>query len=536
MTQPIQQAVASARGMWRYRWQAIGAAWAIVLLGWVAVPLIAVPNYTARAEIYIDTETVLRPLLEGLALQIDPSEQLGLMARQLMSRPNLEHVVQHTRRDHASTVSQSPPITPETLRNNISLEAERTNKEADYTNFYVLSYTNRDPALATQVVQSLIDAFAENTLAELRQDANRAKNFLEQQIKEYQKRLTASENRLRKFEREHVDTLPQHGQSYFQTLQKQQAAREAVELEIRQAESRRNELQMQLATTSPAVRARSPDGTPMPTLRESRLKELHTKLDELLLQYTEAHPDVIQTRSMIAALEHEHGTLNDAVPTVVNRIYQQLELKLKEMDGELAALRTKRQAFERRLQALQQQIQVLPMVESELKRVTRDYETNKKNYQELVARHQSMEMSESVDQSSEDLKFRVIEPPNVPRDSVLAATWKKRFQGTTTVLLAGLGIALGLAYALSTIRPTVYSQHVLSELTGLPVYGVISRVQTPSIRAHTRLDLAALVAATLTLFLTYGVALVVQYHTTYESTARLWEELPATWLTSDEQH
>ena len=517
MKQTLGQIIAYIRGIWRYRWQAIVVAWVVVLGGWIAMPHLvpSVPDYTARAQIYVDTESVLQPLLKGLTVEIEPSGQLGLMTRQLMSRPNLEQVVRQVGLDRQGPRPRSLGIALEQLRSNISLQAERTNSDAKYINFYVISYINKDPQLAKQVVQELITAFAENTVGEIRRDADRARRFIEQQIKDYGEQLATSENRLQEFKRQYADVLPAEGKGYFERLQAMQAADKKVELQIRETESRRNALQAQLKKTPAVQRAVSMDGKPVLSPLESRFLELQTKLDQLLLKFTEAHPDVIETRDSIAELEQQVGLKSGvSVPTVANPVYQQLKTKLDEVEESLAGLRTKQEEYRRRVQALEQQKETLPLVEAELQSLNRDYEINQKSYQDLVARRQSMEMSESVEQTSENKKFRVIEPPNVPVDSILNASRQQQLFLTTGVLAAGLAAGLALALVLTQLRPSVYSQRALNELTGLPVLGVISRVSTPSVRVRRGLGLVAFAATGIMMIIAYGAVLFVQLSST----------------------
>ena len=515
MKQTIEQIVALVRGVWRHRWAAVGAAWGIVLGGWVTIHLTSLPYYTATSQIYVDTESVLRPLLKGLTVEIQESEQVGLMARQLMSRPNLEQVVRQTGLNRKANQTEPLDVALEKLRANITVRGERASSEARFTNFFVISYTNRDPGLAKRVVQSLIEAFSENTMAEIRRDAERAKAFIDAQIADYQEQLLRSETRLREFKREHVDVLPQGGQGYYERLRAEQAEVEGADLEIRQTESLLRSVDEQLARTPATRRAVTSDGKPVLTPLESRLAGLRAQLDELRLKYTEAHPKVVETQASIAELQRQIGQSGETVPTMTNPEYQQLSLRRKEIESNLAALHTKQEAYRKRVDELEKQIETLPLVEDELQQLTREYEANEQNYKDLVARRQSMSMSESVELDREDLRFRVIEPPNVPVDAILDAAWKKQLKLMSAVLALGFAGALGLAYALSQVRPAIYGQRALIALTGLPVYGAISYMSTFWMRTRARLGLAAFAAASLLLVVAFGAALTLQYSATY---------------------
>ena len=61
-----RQATSVVRAVWRRRWLGAISAWvAAVVLGVLAL---AIPErHEARARIYVDTQTVLKPLMSGLA-------------------------------------------------------------------------------------------------------------------------------------------------------------------------------------------------------------------------------------------------------------------------------------------------------------------------------------------------------------------------------------------------------------------------------------------------------------------------------------
>src|SRR4051794_29663843 len=66
--------------------------WLISLVGWVAVAFL--PNrYTADAQIYVDTESILGPLMDKLAVSPDIQRQVEVMRETLLTRPNLEQLI-----------------------------------------------------------------------------------------------------------------------------------------------------------------------------------------------------------------------------------------------------------------------------------------------------------------------------------------------------------------------------------------------------------------------------------------------------------
>src|SRR5512135_1049281 len=95
MQEVIAQVLSLLRGAWRYRWLAVAVAWVIAIGGWIAVQFVP-DKYTSSTQVYVDTESLLRPLLSGLAVNRDVMSQVGMMQAVMLSRPNLEKVAQQS--------------------------------------------------------------------------------------------------------------------------------------------------------------------------------------------------------------------------------------------------------------------------------------------------------------------------------------------------------------------------------------------------------------------------------------------------------
>src|SRR4051812_39627414 len=87
----LTKLLAILAGAWRFRWQGLAAAWTICLLGWLAVWSIP-DRYAVQAIVYIDTGTVLGPLMRGLTVPADQDQQVAIMLRSMATRPNLEQI------------------------------------------------------------------------------------------------------------------------------------------------------------------------------------------------------------------------------------------------------------------------------------------------------------------------------------------------------------------------------------------------------------------------------------------------------------
>ena len=75
--------------MWHRRWIGLAAAWLAALIS-VAIVYRIPERWEASARVFVDTESLLRPLLAGLAIQPNVDQQVALISRTLISRPNVE--------------------------------------------------------------------------------------------------------------------------------------------------------------------------------------------------------------------------------------------------------------------------------------------------------------------------------------------------------------------------------------------------------------------------------------------------------------
>ena len=82
-------------GMWKYRWFGIAASWLVCVSVWTFV-YFKPDVYEATGKLQIDMNSLLRPILKGLAVDSDQSNTVALMTRKLMSRPVLERIIRET--------------------------------------------------------------------------------------------------------------------------------------------------------------------------------------------------------------------------------------------------------------------------------------------------------------------------------------------------------------------------------------------------------------------------------------------------------
>ena len=502
MDQVWQQLLAYMKAAWHRRWWGVATAWLVCVVGWTAV-FLTPSRYEASARVYVDTQTLLKPLLQGLTIgDANVDQQIRLMTRQLFSRPTLEKVARMTDLDIAAKSADETENLLDGLAENMKIA------DAGKENLYTITYQDANPELARKVVQSLLTIFVESSLGKTRQEISSSHRFIEEQLKQYEQKLMDAENALTRFKQEHIGMMPGQGGDYYTKLSETAATARQAELELREAINRRDQLKRQLQDEEPEMAAGA--ATPTTSEIDSRIQALNKQLDQLRTQYTDRHPDIQATQRLIKSLEAQKAAEATQPKSVAgakaqNPVYQQLTVAIAESEGTVSALQARVGEYQQRYNELRNASARMPEVEQELTQLTRDYDVYKQNYDTLLKRRESVAMSGEVESKTDTVDFRVIDPPFVPSQPA----WPNRPLLLSLVTLGGLLAGLGVAFLVSQMRRTVSDRRELRELTGLPLLGAVTKVETEETRTRNRRNGLAYLAALGGLLSAYGAMLVL---------------------------
>jgi uncharacterized protein involved in exopolysaccharide biosynthesis len=141
-----------ARQVWQRRWLALTTAWVFGLLAWVTIPFMP-ERFEAGAKIYVDTQTVLKPLMAGLAFQPDIDQQVRMLAKTWISRPNIERLL-------ASPDLGLHVDGPDKREREITRLMEQIKVvSAGSGNLYAITYRDGDPERARRLVEKTVELF-----------------------------------------------------------------------------------------------------------------------------------------------------------------------------------------------------------------------------------------------------------------------------------------------------------------------------------------------------------------------------------------
>lgn len=472
-------------GMWDRRWIGLGVAWGVAVIGGIVLALTP-DRYEAAATVFVDTQSVLKPLMNGLAVQPDINQQVAMIAKTLISRPNIEHVLESPELGFSDKRPGARDAEVDHLLKDIKIDID--GREG----LYSIKYRDKDPARAKNMVQGLITLFVQSGIGNKEKDSAEAQKFIDDQIAIYEKKLSEAEKRLKDFKVRNLGYTGQNTSDYYQRVS--QLSEELTNLrgQLHAAEQSRDAIHRELAGEEPTL---LPDPSAPKQLSETdtRLEAAHKHLDELLGRFTEEHPDVVATRHLIAQLERDHqseatalrnGTGKDGMrySMATNPIFQRLKLSQADAEANVASLQARVSDVQSRLSELRSAASKAPQVEEEFAQLNRDYDVIRKNYDQLVSRRESASMSQNVNATNQLADFRVTEPPRVAPRPV----FPNHLVLIPMLLLAAIAAGMVAALQAARLMPTFQSLKSLREAIPRPVLGSVSMVMSPDQAARER--------------------------------------------------
>src|SRR5262245_4753563 len=154
-----------------------------------------------------------------------------------------------------------------------------------------------------------------------------------------------------------------------------------------------------------------------------------------------------------------------------------MKMALNTAEVTLTETRSKLHETEKEVATLRASVNTIPEVEAKLAQLNRDYEVNKAQHAALLKSLESARLSENVEQSRDDVRFRGIEPPVAP----LRPVSPNRPLFVAVVLLGAIAAGCGLAFLMHQLNPVFATRQSLRDsLADMPVLGSVSLAISPA--------------------------------------------------------
>ncbi|MFC3094604.1 chain-length determining protein [Alteromonas sediminis] len=494
LQQTINMVLDYIRGIWIKKRYVMICSWLICPVGFFYVANLP-DTYDSKAVVFVDTRSVLQPLLQGLTIQDNPQAEIQMMARTLLSRDNVEKIARDADLDITTTTEAAFEDLVTGLQDSIRLRG------TGRSNIYTISYRHQQPIVSQRVVQETLNLFVEGALGNNRRGTDTADRFINEQIAEYENQLREAELRRSDFKRQYSDILPREG-TFYSSLSALKQQLEQTQLEIKQTQQTIQSINAQLtrASSSDGLGVTNEDSFVLKTRYDERILALEERIDGLKLRFTERHPDVVEAQNLLDSLNTARqkeidaflsSASEDGTSAPLNELNRQLKLEISLLEGQVASLRVKEGSLINKINDLEAKIDLIPQIEAEETDLNRDYDVIKGKYEQLLSRRASADLSRRADSSSDELQFRIIEPPLIPNKP----SGPKRLIMYTSVLLLGFGAGIALAFLISQLKPILVRGSQLSSITDYPIWGVVTHLDKANIKKKAKLRILAFIVS-----------------------------------------
>jgi polysaccharide chain length determinant protein (PEP-CTERM system associated) len=529
MNEIYQQIQGYAAALWRKRWYIALVAWGVCIPGWIGVMTLP-DRYESQSRVYVDTDSLLAPLLRGISVESNIGQQVDFMQRTLLSRPNMERLMRLAELDLRAKTQADMELVLKDLAKRIQIVQNQGK------NLFSISYADSSPEVAQRVVQSLLSIFVESNVSASRSDIEKARQFLDAQVAQYERQLHEAEERLADYKRTHLAVLSRTGggNSFQQSLEAVRSQRVELQGQLTEATSRRESLRKQLETVPQFLAidslpqyivARGGEKPLPPALAalNTRMQDAQKQVDLLSTRFTDNHPDMIAAKRQLVSLKEQYADTEKKLKaepepdpsdpkavktTIPNAVYDQVKLKLVDIESTITTIERHIETVDEEARKYEDLAATAPVVEAELATLNRDYGVLRKNYDELVARREAVRMSDAVETTGDKIQFRIVDPPQIPT----VPSGPPRLLLMSAVLFGALAAGGIAALLMAQLDDRFFTVENLRQSVGIPVLGSISRILTPFDRRLQLFRTIGFVASIAALLIGYGAIAFMLLH------------------------
>jgi len=535
------------------------------------------PIYRSEATIRIEGQQIpeeyVRSTITGYV-----EERIEMITRQVMSRSKLLEIINQfdlfadIREKYTATEligKMSKKIHLETISADII--DKRTGRPSAATVAFTLSYEGKNPEAVQKVTEKLTSLYLEEDRRSRKQLVSVTTAFLQEELQSQKAQVIILENKISEFKKDHFGELPEYNAINFQNWSKLEHELDQAAMRIQSLQERKIYLEGQLAGTDPYSPIMTAKGE-IVMHPKKRLKHLKMKLISLQSILSEKHPDIRQLKREITDLEGQIGTsdnyeekirklnsidkqlasvkgrlgskhpdllklkkmkkvlskeieelpafstyndINDG--TADNPAYINLRIQLASTDLEIKNLNLESNKIEEEIEYYLKKMKYGPIVEKEYNDLTRDYESARSKYNEIMNKLMEAKISEGMEETQRGERFTITDPAYLPE--------KPYKPNRIAIVLLGFVLAFGASTLFAAGKEymdnSVKSADELHSLTGVPVFSVISYVESDHEKRTRRLTKGIYILATLAVI---GGALMI-VNTYLEPLDSLWPKI-----------
>lgn len=394
-------------------------------------------QYESTSTVFIE-QNVVNDLVKGIAVTPSMDNKIKAIKVTMLSRTMLLDVIRELDLDAGITSDKGREALVAGLQQSIGVTMD------ERKGVFFISYRNRDPRRAADVVNTLTRQYIEDNTSSKRQESYEATRFLAEQIEVFKKRIDDAEAVIDRFKTEAGKYLSK--------------GEVTLREEIAQAENRLNQVQAQINSLQ-ANRRILLNNTPL----RRQLKAQEEQLTVQLARYTQRHPEVMRVKSLIEATRQQLASQGEADRQTVYGTPEYQQVKV-----ELESLESTRKNLEDTIAENREILVMIPAKRTELAELERKRDNEVIIYEKLVSRYGQSEVSKEMELQNKSVNFRILDPA-VPASQHVSP---KRPLIMLASIVLGIGLGIGLVILKDFLNPSIKSAESIKEL-GIPVFAVV---------------------------------------------------------------
>jgi len=340
-----------------------------------------------------------------------------------------------------------------------------------------VSYKDKDPQIATDVVKTMMNYYLENNQKVNRLEAVSVRQFIEKKLPNSDKAMRKAAAELSKFKEDNkVVNLEQEASSAVTVMAGLESQIDQAKSDLIKANTKSKAFEDQLQMNPQqalAASTLSQSSTVQEALKEYKQIERQLAIEQN--RYVETSPIItrLQTNkaTMKALLDKQIQQVLGGQQPLQNQSLQIGDVKPKlieefiKVDVERQGLAERVTLLSNALAGYKQRVKVLPKLEKEKRELERKLQEAEADYQELQKKLQEIRITENQQVGN----ARIIQKPSVPEEPMSSRKSLLLVSGT----LLGTLLALAAALVLESQDKSVKTIEEARELFGLTLLGVI---------------------------------------------------------------
>lgn len=435
-----------------------------IMTSFIAASNLAPEVYEASSTVFIE-RNIINSMIKDITINPSLEERLNVLSYSMKSRSLITKVLEDIDVNLEAENHEETNKLIEQLQENTVIEIDKDRSRGNNMNLFIVSFRGDDPEFARDYVNALVRRYIEENLSAKRDEAYEANRFLSDQITYFKDNLDKIESGIVDFRKERGIFIATDERRVVEDIK-------AAQYKLDEIENQKKELNAKKKLIEKQIKKEYPD----------MMISLQGRLNELLLKYTENHPEVILMKSRIDALKKmsRNSTVNvhdsqrdEADAALLNPLYHKSREDLASTELELAGLRAKEESIEKQLDAKKAYLRSIPFEKKKLADMEGERDIYKGIYEKLILRLGQSEVSKQMELQEKAATFRIVDPAVLNNKPVSPDRVKIMLLGILAGFTGGMGTVLFLDKTDNSIR----SLAVLKSI-GLPVLAVIPTVES----------------------------------------------------------